>query len=575
MKKILSLILIVVICLASLTVVNAASYQLIVPEGLNVTVDGKAATGTVSITEKSKIKITAAEDVVAMYADGYYYDVNTVFTVTADTDFTDAVLLGLGLEMVEGAQVRVGQVELSEDGRIDATADSGLRFIAVADYVDTVISDEDVEFGIKVIAEGSTTPAYIKAEKFQNEEKSVFSAAITKLSESNYNRRYEACAYAVIPLFNGKEKEVTTPSVTRSIYQVSAGILKNSGAEAESNLPYTIDDAVKSVLNAYINQTGIRLTYTTDGQMIARTTGKGAYTGDLFFDVTSSVNENGSTNVVITPYGETDNFNNEVQIASWWQEYIRINNNNSVATKYMSDVKFENGVISFTFTLPGNIDYTFDQEDNVTVVSEVSGEYIKGFKAGEEVIYELTETITVMGLAETMSDVVPGSVIMVGCNSEGKVAAVELLASLGWPVNPDLFEESFGVYDTSDGSTKYKNVVTEMYSKSGIKITGQSLPDLTKTVYSFESTSTMCYRVGIAMSDGTPVVSVTGNKVSKYPSIFESTAKYHNYLYLRYNSETGKVKECVYYCVPKDLDFSGDGEYSDIFSLDDYRVIIE
>ena len=85
----------------------------------------------------------------------------------------------------------------------------------------------------------------------------------------------------------------------------------------------------------------------------------------------------------------------------------------------------------------------------------------------------------------------------------------------------------------------------------------------------------MCYRVGIAMDGNTPVVTATGKKVSTSPSIFENTATHHNYLYLRYNSETGRVKECVYYCVPKDIDFSGDGEYSDIFSLDDYVVVIE
>ena len=107
---------------------------------------------------------------------------------------------------------------------------------------------------------------------------------------------------------------------------------------------------------------------------------------------------------------------------------------------------------------------------------------VKGFKAGEEVTYPLSETITVMGLAETMNDVVPGSVVMVGYNSQGKVTAVELLASIGMPVNPEILEDSYGVYDASDGSTKYKNVVTEMYSKSGSKITAQNLPDTTKTL---------------------------------------------------------------------------------------------
>ncbi|MBQ8541190.1 MAG: hypothetical protein IJ435_06920 [Clostridia bacterium] len=576
MKKFLSLILVVAMSFFLAIIADAEdTYQLTVPDRLSIMVNNAAVTGTVTVTGSDKIKIVDEDEHVIVSANGKYYDVNTVFYLSEDADFTDAALLALGLDMVEGAQVRVGQVELSNDGRIDATADSGLRFIATADYSDTVIADESIEFGIKVVAEGNDNPVYVKAEKFQNDERSVFSAAITNLSESNYNRKYTACAYVLIPMHDGTEKEVVTASVTRSIYQVSVGILKNSSAEAESDLPYTIDDAVKSVLGAYINQTGIRLTYTADGSMSARTTGKGAYTGDLFFAVTSSVNEDGSTHVVITPYGATESFYNKVEIASWWKEYVRINNNNTVAAQYISDAKIENGVLSFTFTLPDTVEYTFDQEDNVTIVKSIENGYITGIKAGEEVTYSLADAVTVMGLAESMEDIVPGCVIMVGYNKNEDVAAIELLASLGLPINPESFEADFGVYDASDGSTKYKNVVTEMYSKSGSKITAQNLPDTTKTAYRFESSSSMCYRVGIAMSGDTPVITATGSKITTYPSIFENTSKYHNYLYFRYNSETERVKECVFYCVPKDLDFSGDGEYSDIFSLDDYVVIIE
>lgn len=576
MKKLLSLILVVVMSFSLMVIADAEdSYQLTVPDRLSITVNNAAVTGTVTVSGSDKIKIVDEDSHVVISANGKYYDVNTVFYLTEDTDFTDAASLALGLDMVEGAQVRVGQVELSEDGKIDATADSGLRFIATANYTDTVIADSNIEFGIKVMAEGNDTPVYVKAEKFQNDEKSVFTAAITNLSESNYNRKYTACAYALILLHDGTEKEIVTNSVTRSIYQVSVGILKNSSAEAESDLPYTIDDAVKSVLSAYINQTGIRLTYTSDGSMSARTTGKGAYTGDLFFDVASSVNEDGSTHVVITPYGETDGFHNKVEIASWWQEYVRINNNNTVATQYISDVTIENGVLSFTFTLPDTVEYTFDQEDSVTIVKSIENGYITGIKAGEEVTYSLADTVTVMGLAESMEDIVPGCVIMVGYNKNEDVAAIELLASLGLPIDPESYEADFGVYDASDGSTKYKNVVTEMYSKSGSKVTCQNLPDTTKTAYRFESASSMCYRVGIAMDGNTPVITITEGKVTANPSIFGNTSKYHNYLYMRYNSETERVKECVFYCVPKDLDFSGDGEYSDIFSLDDYVVIIE
>ena len=219
-------------------------------------------------------------------------------------------------------------------------------------------------------------------------------------------------------------------------------------------------------------------------------------------------------------------------------------------------------------------DYSFNQEDNVMIVSGISETSITGFKAGVETTYDLTDTVTVVGLSDKFEDVVPGSVVLIGTNKQGNCAAIELLASLELPVNPEGFEEDFGVHDASDGSTKYKNVVTEMYSKSSNKLTTYNLPDTTKTVYTFESVNSMCYRVGIAMSGETPVITATGNKISTYPSIFEDTSKYHNYLYLRYNSETGKVKECVFYCVPKDFDpTGGDDEYSPIFGLEPIVII--
>ncbi len=576
MKKFVSLLLVVSMCLSlCVSVFAEEAYQITPSDLVKVFVNGKAVTQTTAVTATDKIKLTTELEGDVIYSQGKYYDINTVFYLNDDADFTDAVALFSGLSMIEGAQVRVGNLQLENGGKINGDNDSGLRFLATANYTDTIILDANVEFGIKVIAEGSDIPVYVKADKFQNEDHTVFTAAITNLNESNYNRTYTACGYALVPLADNSVKEINTESVSRSIYQVSVGIMKNSSAEAEDNLPYTINEAVKNVLNAYISQTGIRLTYTADGSMAPRVTGNGAYTGDLFFDVESTLNDNGGTDVVITPLNEADGFGNSVEIPVWWQEYLRINNNKSVINDYISNVKLEDGVVSFTFTLPDTTAYTFNQEDNVTIVSEITSEYIKGFKAGEVVTYNLANTVTLLGLATTFTDIVPGSVILTGTNKNGDVAAIELLASLGMPVDPEVFEDSYGVYDAADGSTKYKNIVAKMSGKSAHILTCVVDNQETKVRYTFESIKTMCYRVGIAMSDGTPVISINSSGVYSTPNVFDDTSKYTHYVYLRYNSEKSKVVECVLYCVPKDLDFSGDGEYSDIFSLNDYYVVIE
>lgn len=569
-NKIVAMLLALVLAFSCSAVVYAED-EITVTASENVVlyVNGEKAEGKVTVTENDALMFVDEEALVIKTDYGYYLP-GEAFNVAETVDFSTACpVYSTGLAMVDGAQVRVGNVELGEDGKIDAQSDSGLRFIATANYNETLVSDDNVVFGIKVQAESSDSVVYIEAEKFQNEDDTVFSAAITNLGINNYNRKYTAMTYAIVTLANGEEVEFNTGEVSRSVYQVSVGIMKNSSSEADDNLPYTVDEAVKNVLNAYINETGIRLVYKSDGSMSA----SDVYTGDVFFDVEYSSNDDGSTSVVITPLGATDGFVNQVEIASWWKEYVRINNSNTAVQWYIRDAEINDGVLTFTFKIP---DYKFNQEDNVMVVASVSESAITGYKAGVLEEYSLSDNVDVWGLSNDIDDVVPGAVVLLGTTEDGTCGGIELLATLGIPVNPELFESNFGVYSPVDGSSKYKNVVTEMYSKSSIKITCQSLPDKTKTKYTFESASSMCYRVGIAMDGETPVVTVTGSSITTYPSVFENTANYHNYLYLRYNSQTGKVKECVFYCVPKDLDFTGDGEYSDIFSLNDgYRVIIE
>ena len=215
--------------------------------------------------------------------------------------------------------------------------------------------------------------------------------------------------------------------------------------------------------------------------------------------------------------------------------------------------------------------YTFDQEDDVMIVSAISNEQITGYKAGVLTTYSLVEDVAVVGLSDKLTDVVPGSLVLTGVDKNGNCAAIELLASIGLPVDREAFEEDFGVYAASDKSTKYKNIVDVMASKSGSVIT---LRTLQGAKYAFESLSVPCYRVGIAMDGETPVITYTVKPVSepKDTSVFADTSKYYNYVYLRLNTEASKtisgktydgvITQCILY-----------GEYSPIFGLEPIIIL--
>lgn len=577
-NKFISLILAcAVIMSVPIFVFAEESFAVTAPEMVTLTVNGEEVTGEVNVNSTDVLAFVQ-EDAILIVANETFYLPGESFSVDANVDFSKAYpICDTGLKLVSGAQVRIGTGTLGKGEEIDAISDSGLRFIATADYNDTLVSNPSVEFGIKLQAEGNDNVVYVPAAKFQNEDRSVFSAAITNLSTSNYNRVYYASAYAKVALHNGEEKEFTVGKVGRSIYQVSVGIMKNSSSEADSALPYTIDDDVKNVLNSYINQTGIRLTYNSDGSMVVRQTGNGTYTGSLFFDVEYTVNDNNSTTVTIIPYGEEDGFGNSVEITEWWKNYVRINNNNSTAKTYITDDKIEDGVLTFTFTMPGfspTKTYAFDQDDDVMIVSEITDSSIKGFEAGEEVSYDLTSGVAVMGLSKDFRDVTPGSVVLLGKTEEGKCAAIELLATIGDSMNSSIFEKHFGVYAASDESTTYQNIVGEMHSKSSLNMYVKGVSDTGEIKYIFNKNA-MCYRVYIDTTGETPVVTCVGNKITTYPSIFADTSEYHNYLYLRYSTSTKKVTQCVYYVVDKDVDFSGDGDYSDPYNLGEITLVEE
>ena len=120
--------------------------------------------------------------------------------------------------------------------------------------------------------------------------------------------------------------------------------MKANGA-AENGDAYTVEGVVKNVLNAYVNQTGIRLGY--DGTEM--TVEEGKYTGDVFFTVTSEAIE-GGVRVTIAP---DTTWGTSASIATWWTDYVRVNNNNSVAKNYIENAQFVDGVLTFDFMFVG------------------------------------------------------------------------------------------------------------------------------------------------------------------------------------------------------------------------------
>ncbi len=229
--------------------------------------------------------------------------------------------------------------------------------------------------------------------------------------------------------------------------------------------------------------------------------------------------------------------------------------------------------------------YSFNQDDPVMVVSAINETEIKGFRAGVETTYLLTDSIDVLGLSDNIDDVVPGSVVLLGTNKAGKCAAIELLASIGWPIDEGAFKADYGVYSPADGSTQYKNIVNIMFSKFFSKLT---LTNRAGATYLFESTDTKCYRVGIATLDGEPIVTVEDYLVSGTDdnSAFKRTDQFNNYVYLRIDTDKsvvsggttydGLITQCIVYSVPKELNFNPDDDddkYSPIFGLEPIVII--
>lgn len=259
----------------------------------------------------------------------------------------------VNISLIDGAQVRVGE-GVDESGKV--AGGSGLRFIAyVAGGAD---ADKYISYGVEIQAEGSEAVVNIPADKYQNEERSIFTAVLTNLNVSNYNRVYTAKAYMKVSYSDGTEKTFhPEKTVSRSVYRVAAGLLKNGGdgvAKGDTGYDYGVSgegDALYNVLNAYVNMAGIRLSLDKDGNFTMRGAGAGAYSGDILFEVESEKQAEGVYSVTVSPVSE--NVSYSAKIMGYWQEFVRINNNHTKAAANISDVK-ENadGSVTFTFTMP-------------------------------------------------------------------------------------------------------------------------------------------------------------------------------------------------------------------------------
>ncbi|MBQ8540154.1 MAG: hypothetical protein IJ435_01640, partial [Clostridia bacterium] len=318
---------------AYLEVVDAETIE--TSGALKVTKNGTALKNNESfvVTDTDSIRFYSADESIVAFTDGTrVYKVEVAVNCEAGS-YSAATL---GVSAIDGAQVRIGD-GVDDTGKITGTG-SGLRFITEINKTESLAAVTGATFGVRITAEGSDAAVNIPAEKWQTGD--VFTSALTNLAETNYNRKFTATPYVIADgqTFYG------TP-VTRSIYQVAAGLLVEGSADGTEYDDEAIgSDILYKVLNAYVNQTGIRLSVTSEGLTAYTGTGTSAYSGEQFFEVVSAeeVSENVYT-ITIKPLGE------KTVIAPYWQEYIRINNNNSKIKSFTSLTENADGSVTITF----------------------------------------------------------------------------------------------------------------------------------------------------------------------------------------------------------------------------------
>lgn len=307
------------------------AYTVSVSGADKVTKMGTAVSDTEEIIVPDGSTVIMYNDAVPAFTDTVQvYKANTPVEIEGNGDIC---AVALGVETIDGAQVRIGS-GVNEYGKIDA--ESGIRFITTINRSGTLAANEDAVFGAVIKAEDSDKEIDVPTVLWQSDN-SVFSTALVNVAESNYNRVYEVTPYVITDgqRFEGK-------SVSRSIYQVAQGLLETD----ESIQNYTASETLVRVLNAYVNQVGIRLSLSSTGFTV-NTAGEGAYTGNgAFFSVSETEIDDNVYTVTLTPVGEQT----EIDMESW-NTYIRINNNNSkikVATELTAN---DDGSYTLTFDM--------------------------------------------------------------------------------------------------------------------------------------------------------------------------------------------------------------------------------
>lgn len=316
--------------------------------GYKVAIDGKTQTYPAGEASVDAEGIAYSDEAGNVYTPK---DGKLALNVQSDITLTK---LTLGVKMHDGAQVRIGE---SYAGNI--AKDSGLRFIGIVDKENTLAAiaqkAEDKEKNgifVKITADKSGESILIPIKTYQDEEESFFTAVLTNLSTDNYNRLFTATPVVVV---NGVTYE-GTDGVSRSIFEVAAAflVLDDESDDSVPGLTYEINDAVKAVLNAYVNSVGVRFGWDKQtGSLKGSPEDYYKYGRQdrtpVFFEVSVENEAEGAYIITIKPVGEA------VIDEQALEKSLRINNNHTTAITYVdkdSIKKNEDGSVSFRFTPP-------------------------------------------------------------------------------------------------------------------------------------------------------------------------------------------------------------------------------